>query len=156
VAASRAAWLVESLEMPALTRRREPDASREVWHVFYGDVQVGTIGERAGVPVDVDQCGWCCGFYPGVEPKRHADGTARTFKMARTAFSKAWRELLPTLSEANFQAWRDQRDWTAWKYQMHDCGCRMPTQEADGRSRCFYGVAIDIAGVERHIYTAHR
>jgi len=30
---------------------------------------------------------------------------------------------------------------------MHDCGCRMPTQNPDGRSRCLRGETIDIAGV---------
>jgi hypothetical protein len=49
--------------MPALTRRRSKDAHAESWQVFYGDVQVGTIGIPAGVP-DVDQWGWSCGFYP--------------------------------------------------------------------------------------------
>jgi hypothetical protein len=32
------------------------------WHVYYGDVRVGSIGERAGVPVDVDKWQWRCGF----------------------------------------------------------------------------------------------
>jgi hypothetical protein len=72
------------------------------------------------------------------------------------AFDEAWHRLRARLTEADFQAWRNQRDWTAWKYRMWDCGCRMPTQEADGRSRCFCGAAIDITGVEAHIYTAHR
>jgi hypothetical protein len=142
--------------MPALTRRREPEAHQELWHVYYGDVQVGTIGKRAGIPVDVDQWGWCCGFYPGVEPDGHQDGTAPTFKVARAAFRKAWRELLPTLTEANFQMWRDQRDWTAWKYRMHDCGCRMPTGAPAGRSRCFCGGVIDIASMVPRVYSVHR
>jgi hypothetical protein len=142
--------------MPALSRRREPEGHHEVWHVYYGDVRVGTIGIRAGVPVDVDQWGWSCGFYPGVEPDGYQNGTARTFKAARAAFRKAWRQLLPTLTEADFQCWRDQRDFTSWKYRMHDCGCRMPTQNPDGRSRCFCGEVIVIAGVDRHIYAAHR
>jgi hypothetical protein len=43
--------------MPALTRRRSKDARAESWQIFYGDVQVGTIGIRAAVPVDVDQWG---------------------------------------------------------------------------------------------------
>jgi len=38
--------------MPALTRRRSPDTSQETWLVYYGDVRVGSIGQRAGVPVD--------------------------------------------------------------------------------------------------------
>jgi hypothetical protein len=91
--------------MSALTRRRDPEAHQEVWHGDYGDVRVGTIGERAGVPVDVEPWGWSCGFYPGVEPDGYQSGTARSFKAARTAFRKAWRELLPTLREADFEAW---------------------------------------------------
>jgi hypothetical protein len=64
--------------MPVLTRRRSRDAHQEVWHVFYGDVRVGSIGERAGVPIDVDQWGWTCGFYPGVHPGDHQYGSAAT------------------------------------------------------------------------------
>jgi hypothetical protein len=55
--------------MPVLTRRRSKDAHAESWQIFYGDVQVGTIGIRAGVPVDVDQWGWSCGFYPRSRPR---------------------------------------------------------------------------------------
>jgi hypothetical protein len=43
--------------MPPLTRRRIPCARNEAWRVFYGDVPVGTIGRRAGVPIHVDQWG---------------------------------------------------------------------------------------------------
>jgi hypothetical protein len=50
--------------MPALTRRRDPDDRQERWRVFYRDVQVGAIGIRSGVPVDVDQWDWTCVFYP--------------------------------------------------------------------------------------------
>jgi hypothetical protein len=31
--------------MPELSRRRSSDAREECWHVFYGDVQVGTISD---------------------------------------------------------------------------------------------------------------
>jgi hypothetical protein len=83
--------------MPKLTRRCSPDR-QNYWRVFYGDVCVGTIGRRAGVPIDVDQWEWSCGF---------------SFEVARTGFEAAWRAFLPTRTEANFQAWRDRRDWTA-------------------------------------------
>ena len=72
--------------MPALARRRSRDAHAESWQVFYGDVQVDTIGIRAGVPVDVDPWGWSCGFYPGSEPGEHSDGSAPTFDEARAGF----------------------------------------------------------------------
>src|SRR4051812_16760030 len=34
---------------------------------------------------------------------------------------------------------------------MWDAGCRMPTQVASGRSRCFCGTEIDLA-CEEHVY----
>ena len=40
--------------MPTLSRRRSDNPHQITWHVHYGDLHVGTIGERAGVPVDVD------------------------------------------------------------------------------------------------------
>jgi hypothetical protein len=51
--------------MPALTRRRDLDAQDECWHVYYGDVRVGTIAKRIGIPPGEDPWGWACGFYPG-------------------------------------------------------------------------------------------
>jgi hypothetical protein len=54
--------------MPARTRRRSTDASEECWHVYCGDVQVGTIAIRTGTPRDEDPWGWDCGFYPGSHP----------------------------------------------------------------------------------------
>jgi hypothetical protein len=63
--------------MPALTRRRSTNLHLVTWHVYYGDVPVGMIGQRAGVPVDADQWQWSCGFYPGLEPGQHRHGIAR-------------------------------------------------------------------------------
>jgi hypothetical protein len=45
------------LGMPALTRRRNNDPPRAGWQVLYGDVHVGTIAKRSGVPVDADRWG---------------------------------------------------------------------------------------------------
>jgi hypothetical protein len=141
--------------MPMLTRRRCRDR-QDCWRVFYGDVCVGTIGRRAGVPIDVDQWEWGCGFYPGTEPGEGYSGTGATFEAARTGFEAAWRTFLPMRTEADFQAWRDQRKWTAWKYAMHDAGLKMPTQRPNGRSRCFCGLEIDIRGMDQHVRDAHR
>jgi hypothetical protein len=44
--------------MAALTRRRSTDAPEECWHIYYGDVQVGTIAIRTGIPHDEDPWGW--------------------------------------------------------------------------------------------------
>jgi hypothetical protein len=141
--------------MPALTRRRYPER-QDCWHVYYGDVHVGTIALRSGCPIDVDQWSWSCGFYLGVEPGEHQDGTAVDFEQARADFEAAWLRILPALTETDLQAWRDERDSTAWKYSMRDAGMQMPTQLASGRSRCFCGSEIDIKGVDAHILSAHR
>jgi len=34
---------------------------------------------------------------------------------------------------------------------MREAGCKLPTQMPDGRSRCFCGAEIDIAGTEQHV-----
>jgi hypothetical protein len=82
-----------------LTRRRSSDAHRAAWHVYYGDVHVGTIGRRAGAPVDVDQWSWSCGFYPGLRSGQHRYGTAATFELARAGFEADWNALLPEISD---------------------------------------------------------
>jgi hypothetical protein len=140
--------------MPALTRRRSPDRS-DCWHVYYGDVHVGTIAARAGVPVDVDQWGWQCGFYPPSHRGQHLEDTAASFDQARADFEAAWKDYLPQCAPADFDDYRRQRAWTAWKYAMHDAGLPLPTQSAKGRARCFCGAPIDIQGTAAHVYAAH-
>src|SRR5258705_10276682 len=117
--------------MPALIRRRSKDAHAESWQIFYGDVQVGTISMRSGIPVDEDPWGWSCGFYPGSEPGEYISGTAATFDQARAEFGEAWPVFLAKRTDADFEAFRQHRAKTAWKYAMWDTGCRMPTQMPD-------------------------
>lgn len=129
--------------MPALTRRRSDDPHRQVWHVHFDDVHVGTIGERAGVPVDVDQWQWRCGFFPGCEPGGHSCGTAPDFFTARREFECAWREFSAKKTEADYRTWRDQRDWTERKYAMWARGEKLPSQIPDSTMRCACGVRFD-------------
>jgi len=98
--------------MPALTRRRNDDPHREGWRVFYGDIQVGAIGRRAGIPVHADQWAWQCGFYPGLDPGQHQNGTAKSFELGRVAFEEAWQKLLPKIPAGAFDEYR------------HDCEAR--------------------------------
>jgi hypothetical protein len=39
---------------------------------------------------------------------------------------------LSNRTEADFQAWRHQRDWTGWKYAMWDAGFKLPMQLPGG------------------------
>jgi hypothetical protein len=140
---------------PELTRRRDPNAHQECWRIYYGDVQIGAIAVRSGVPVYQDQWSWSLGFYPVSHRGEVAAGTAPTLEQARSEFEAAWRMLLPKLSEADFQAYRRQRTFVSWKYAMWETGCKLPTQVVDGRSRCSCGAEIGIADVERHVHAAH-
>lgn len=141
--------------MPALTRRLEKNRQQTCWQVFYGDVQVGVIGERAGVPTESDQWGWDCGFFPAVDRGLRAGDTAISFEKARDAFAKAWARYLPRCTEEDFDGYRRQRAWTAWKYRMQESGCKLPTQMPELRSRCYCGQDIYSATMDRHIFTAH-
>jgi hypothetical protein len=136
--------------MPELTRRRYPERP-DCWHVYYGDVHVGTIGIRAGVPVDEDQWGWSCGFYPPSHRGQEEDGTAPSFERARSEFEAAWRFLLPKLSEPDFQAWRDQEAWTERKYAMWERGERTRSQQPSSVMTCPCGETFDSHRLEHTV-----
>lgn len=129
--------------MPELTRRRSLDHRNECWHVYYSDVHVGTIAIRTGIPHDEDPWEWRCGFYPGSHPGEHQSGTAMTFDEARTDFEDAWKIFLPQRTEADFQEWRYQRDWTARKYAKWEVGEKLPSQKPNSLLTCPCGEIFD-------------
>ena len=92
---------------------------------------------------------------PALHPGDAKDGTAANFDAARAAFESAWSTFLAKRTEADFLEYRRHQASTAWKYAMWDAGCRLPTQMADGRSRCFCGAQINLADMDEHIYAAH-
>ena len=65
-----------------LTRRRSTDRP-DCWHIYYGDVQAGTIAMRSGNPHGTDPWEWSCGFYPGSRPGEIQSGTNKTKKAKR-------------------------------------------------------------------------
>jgi hypothetical protein len=152
-------WTALQWHMPELTRRRYPER-HECWHVYYGDVQVGTIARRAGVPFDADQWEWSCGFYPGSDPGEYLIGTAATFDEARADFDVAWRIFSARRTEADYKARRDDRDWHARKRAMWEAGELLPSQKPNTMMRCPCGDRFDShdpAGSyvhRQHIYEA--
>jgi hypothetical protein len=105
--------------MPSLTRRRSDNPHQVTWHVYYDDVHVGTIGERAGVPVDVDRWKWSCGFYPRLHSGQHKDGTAATFEEARAGFEADWRGTQSVASGINQRSLARHADRVdAWSHFM--------------------------------------
>ena len=137
--------------MPELTRRRDREAPDECWHVYYGDVRVGTIAKRVGIPFDEDPWGWACGFYPGCHPREQTHGTAATFDQARGEFEQAWRIFLSNRTEADFQAWRHQRDQTARKYAMWERGELLPSQKPNSMMSCPCGETFDNHGLAHNL-----
>jgi hypothetical protein len=144
-----------------LTRRRYPERP-DCWHIYYdGDVHAGTIAKRVGNPHDTDPWEWSCGFYPGSHPREIQTGTSATFDDARTEFASAWAVFLANRTAADFQAWRHDRDWTAWKYAMWKRGELLPSQKPDTMMRCPCGITFDShdpAGSyvhRQHIYANH-
>jgi hypothetical protein len=79
--------------MSALARRCYPER-QDCWHVYYGDVHVGTIANRTGIRHDEYPWGWTCGFYPGSEPGECTSGSAPTFDEARVGFEADWPSVL--------------------------------------------------------------
>ncbi|WP_315768179.1 hypothetical protein [Bradyrhizobium sp. SZCCHNR2012] len=141
--------------MATLTRRRAPDAQQDSWRVMYGDVEAGAIALRTGNPAGTSPWQWFCGFYPGCHPGEQKTGTAETFDEARVAFERAWAAFLASRTPEDFAAYRQDRAFRSWRYAMWDAGCRMPTQNNSGRSRCFCGAVIDLATTEQHVYSCH-
>jgi hypothetical protein len=137
--------------MPEFTRRRSTDAREECWHIYYGAVHAGTIAIRTGNPHDEDPWEWHCGFYPGSHPGKCTSGTAATFDEARADFECAWRVFLSRRTEADFQAWRDQRDWTARKYAMWEAGERFPSQKPSSLMKCPCGETLDSHRLEHTV-----
>jgi hypothetical protein len=139
--------------MPALTRRREQDRPSGMlagllWR------RPGRL-DRPGVPKDVAQWGWNCGFSPGSDRGIRQDGIAETFDQARAAFATAWQNSLPRCTDANFTEHRYQRAWTGSKYAMWDASCRLPSQTVSGVTTCFCGVMINARTSGDHIRACH-
>jgi hypothetical protein len=96
--------------MPALTRRRNRDALQETWLIYFGDVRVGAVSRSVGNPNAAPQWQWHCGFYPGSAPGECKSGTAASFRGGARGFRGRMARVSVEPHEADFQAWRDQRD----------------------------------------------
>jgi hypothetical protein len=128
--------------MPMLTRRRYTERP-DCWHIYYGDVRVATIARRIGNPHDTNPWEWSCGFYPGSHPREHQSDTAATFEQARADFERAWLVFLSNRTEADFQKWRDQRDWPARKYALWDAGKRLEPPKGTARDQAMKQISAN-------------
>jgi hypothetical protein len=62
---------------------------------------------------------------------------------ARAEFEQGWQVYLPKHTEADFQAWRDARDWHEHKYAMWERGELLASQKPNSMMRCPCGVTFD-------------
>jgi hypothetical protein len=113
------------LDLTRLTRRADPDRAG-CWQVYCGDIHAGTIARSTGRPNAQEEWTWSAGFYPGSRPGEIKGGTATTYEEARAKFERTWLHFASSRTETDFAEWCDQRDWTARKYALLDCGERVP------------------------------
>ncbi len=141
--------------MPSLIRRRSNDIPQNSWRIFYGDVPVGWIGIRSGGRLTL--LNWAGVAASILAWSRDSIATDRPLhsKGRGQLFLFAWRQVLPHLGEANFEAYRREHAFHKWRHRMWSEGLKMPTQLASGRSKCFCGAAINLKNTEQHVYKKH-
>jgi hypothetical protein len=91
---------------------------------------------RTGNPHDTDLWEWWCGFYPGSHPARAPERHRRHLRPGPRRLRGRVARVPVEPDEADFQAWRDERDWTARKYALWDAGNRLPANEWEPGKPC--------------------
>jgi hypothetical protein len=100
--------------------------------------------KRAGVPVDVDQWGWSCGFYPGLRPGQQRYGTAENFEAARAGFEADWNALLPEIPDSAFDEHRRDREFRAAIAAARARGETLPTELPNSLMLCICGHGVTV------------
>jgi hypothetical protein len=107
-------------------------------------------------------------FITAISTPGRSPSASATFDDARADFASAWQVFLSKRIEADFHAWRDQRDWTARKYALWDAGKRLeppsygPGKPAHRFRKCHCGEVFDMHGPDEvlvhvpHITAAER
>jgi hypothetical protein len=103
---------VSKCAQQAIEANRAPDNTGEA------DVRIGVISRASGKPDSEPQWQWHCGFDPGSHPGEYPDGSTDTFDQARIEFGAAWGPFLLKRTEEDFETWRYDRHFAAWKRAM--------------------------------------
>jgi hypothetical protein len=77
--------------MPQLTRRRSTETREECWHIYYGDVRVGTIALRSAQPARHRSMAMGLRLLSELPSGRTSDRTTASFEEARADFEEAGR-----------------------------------------------------------------
>jgi hypothetical protein len=92
------------------------------------------------------------GFLSGLTPRSFPQRLRLKLRRGAGRFRESLDGLSAPVLEADFDEYRRQCAWTAWKYAMQEAGLPLPSS---GQARCFCGATIDIAVTDRHINEAH-
>jgi hypothetical protein len=84
--------------------------------------------------------------------QRHAG----TLDQARADFETAWRLFSANGTKTDFDAWRDQRDWTERKYAMWERGEKLPSQTPTSMMSCPGGERFDSHDPGRQLHSSMR
>lgn len=114
-----------ALDFTKLSRRADPHWP-DTWLIYCGDICAGHIARSVGRPNAQNEWTWSAGFYPGSSAGEIKTGVAATLEEAKTKFRRAWLAFASNRAPEDFEAWRDQRDWTARKYAFRGRGEQVP------------------------------
>jgi hypothetical protein len=109
---------------------------------YYGDVHVGTIAERVGNPHLYRSVGMALRFLSRLASRRTSVRHHRNFRRSRADFEHTWQVFLSNRTEADFQAWRDQRDWTEPKYALWDAEAPGAVQPWTGQAQPLHEMSL--------------
>jgi hypothetical protein len=136
--------------MPTLTRRRS-EHRQQCWHIYYGDIHVGRLPSASAIRMTpIRGNGTAVSIRALI--RASISLTAATFEEARADFERAWLVFLSKRTDADFQKWRDERDWTERKYALWDAGKRLePPSYGPGKPcsrfmKCPCGEVYDMHG----------
>ena len=110
--------------------RSDPEAQQETWLIYYGDVRFGVIAERQPRQYARLAVGLAASIRAAIY-----QSTPSVWPRPRGAFEVAWRGFLARRTRPDFDEYRRDRAFHAWKQAMWAKGLKLPTQLADGRSR---------------------
>jgi hypothetical protein len=124
--------MAESWAMPALTRRRDPDANQETWLIHYDDIRVGSIAMRAGVPTDKDQWGLECWLLSRVGSRPACQRDRQNVRCGPRHLRYGLAVAAPQVHRSGFH--RLQAAPRLRCMEARDVGCGPQTADAGGRS----------------------
>ena len=87
----------------------------------------------------------------GLPSERTPGRNRRNLRRGPRLFRSRVEGFLAKRTEADFQAWPDQQDWTARKYAMWQAGEKLPSQKPSRLMKCVCGQQFDSHRMEDNL-----